>query len=205
MIIIGAKGHAKELLDLFRSQDDVFYFFDNVSVDLGNKIFGQYNILTKKEDVEQIFHNDKRFVIGVGVPKIRFELSEMFRSWGGELTSVISSTASIGQFNVNMQEGLNIMHNVVIFNDVFIGEGSLINTAASIHHDVHIGKYCEISPGARILGGAQIGEFTTVGTGAIILPKIKVGKNVIVGAGAVVDKDVSDNTTVVGIPAKPRT
>jgi acetyltransferase-like isoleucine patch superfamily enzyme len=41
-----------------------------------------------------------------------------------------------------------------------------------------------------------------IGAGAIILPGVKIGKMAIVGAGAVVTKDVPDNTTVVGIPAK---
>ena len=42
-----------------------------------------------------------------------------------------------------------------------------------------------------------------IGAGAIILPGIVIGENAIIGAGAVVTKDVLDNTTVVGNPARP--
>jgi acetyltransferase-like isoleucine patch superfamily enzyme len=37
----------------------------------------------------------------------------------------------------------------------------------------------------------------------VILPKITIGHHVTIGAGAVVIKDVPDNTTVTGVPAKP--
>jgi acetyltransferase-like isoleucine patch superfamily enzyme len=42
----------------------------------------------------------------------------------------------------------------------------------------------------------------TIGAGAVILCGITIGENAVIGAGAVVTKDVSDDTTVVGNPAK---
>ena len=42
-----------------------------------------------------------------------------------------------------------------------------------------------------------------IGTGAIISMGVEIGENAIVGAGAVVTKNVPNNCTVVGIPAKP--
>lgn len=41
-----------------------------------------------------------------------------------------------------------------------------------------------------------------IGSGARVLGPIKIGNNVKIGASAVVLKDVKDNVTVVGIPAK---
>ena len=41
-----------------------------------------------------------------------------------------------------------------------------------------------------------------VGSGSKVLGPIKIGNNVKIGANAVVLKDVPDNVTVVGIPAK---
>ena len=43
-----------------------------------------------------------------------------------------------------------------------------------------------------------------VGANAIILPNVEIGENAIVAAGSIVTRDVPDNTTVAGIPAKPR-
>ncbi len=47
-----------------------------------------------------------------------------------------------------------------------------------------------------------IGDNVRVATGAIVLGKIVIGNNVVIGAGSVVVKDVPDNCTVVGNPAR---
>ena len=49
-----------------------------------------------------------------------------------------------------------------------------------------------------------IGKKTFIGARTFILPGVKVGDNVIIGACSVVTKDVPDNTTAVGNPAKVR-
>jgi serine O-acetyltransferase len=51
-------------------------------------------------------------------------------------------------------------------------------------------------------GCPTIGNNVKVGAGAKILGKIKIGNNVRIGANAVVLKDVPDNCTIVGVPAK---
>lgn len=48
----------------------------------------------------------------------------------------------------------------------------------------------------------DIGDNVFIGAGARVLGDIKLGNNVIIGANAVVVKDLPDNATAVGIPAK---
>lgn len=89
--------------------------------------------------------------------------------------------------------GLNIMHPGF----------RRLETVASI------GNNCTILP--MVLIGkkspktsckAVIGNNVYIGTGVTILAPITIGDNVIIGAGAVVTKDIPNNCTVVGIPAK---
>ena len=47
-----------------------------------------------------------------------------------------------------------------------------------------------------------IGDHTFLGAGSVILNALKVGRRVTVGAGAVVIRDVPDDVTVVGNPAR---
>ena len=42
----------------------------------------------------------------------------------------------------------------------------------------------------------------SIGTSVTILAGIHIGKNAVIGAGSVVTKDIPDNTTVIGNPAK---
>lgn len=48
----------------------------------------------------------------------------------------------------------------------------------------------------------HIGEGTLIGVGASVIPCIEIGEWCTVGAGAAVINNVSDNQTVVGVPAK---
>lgn len=204
MLIIGAKGHAKEILDIFEKNNfqDEIYFFDDVSETFSDKIFSKYPVIKSFEQLNKFNLARKIFVLGLGNPFLRRQMSLKFQNLGWKLSSVISNNALIGNHNVALGQGLNVMHNVIISNDVEIGEGCLINALSSIHHDVRIGKYCEISPAVCLTGNVIVNDFTSIGTGTTIIPKIKVGRNCIIGAGSVVINDIPDNSFAVGVPAK---
>ena len=205
MLIVGAKGFAKELLQLLIDNDqaDNVVLYDDVNSDLPNTLFGKFPILKNEEQARAYFQNtDNRFCLGLGNPHLRFKLAEKFRSFGGILTSTISNHANISTLDVVIGEGCNIMPTALISPSVEIGEGSLIYFHTSITHDCKLGRYVEISPSVTLLGRVKIGDFAQVGGGAKILPDVKIGNNVIVGAGAVVTKDFPDNAVVAGVPAK---
>ncbi|MEO8413530.1 MAG: acetyltransferase [Ginsengibacter sp.] len=204
MLIIGAGGHAKELLDIlnFNGEEEIF-FYDDVARNSDSKLFNTYRILKNTKEAAAYFQEgDKRFLLGTGGTKIRKVLADKFGLLGGKISQVISKRAYISAFDVFIGEGVNIMHNVTIEPSVTVGKGSLINLNSTIHHDSSIGEYCEIGPGVCITGNCRIGDFTFIGSGVIITPNITVGNNVVIGAGSVVTNDIQDNTTVVGIPAK---
>ena len=93
MIVAGAKGLAKELLDIFarRQQLSNLYFFDNVSPDAPDHLFGQFKILRTFDQVEDTFKKlgDFSFALGLGNPVLRQILANQFLKIGGVLTSVI--------------------------------------------------------------------------------------------------------------------
>ena len=68
-----------------------------------------------------------------------------------------------------------------------------------------VGENCRIHPSSSIgdyNGAPTIGNNVYIGPGAKIFGKIKIGNNVAIGANAVVNKNIPDNVTVAGIPAK---
>lgn len=80
---------------------------------------------------------------------------------------------------------------------VVIGETAIIGDNVLIYHGVTLG-------GVKTVSGKRhptIGNNVVIGSGAKVLGNIFIGNNVKIGANAVVLKDVSDNTTVVGVPA----
>ncbi len=205
MLVVGAKGFAKEVLEILHRNNQLenLVFYDDLTEDIGELLYSKFPILKKLEDAKEHFEkSNKHFTIGLGGPKLRKVVFEKFELIGGELKSTISSTSIIGNYNCIIEEGCNIMQGVVITNDVIIKKGTIINQLSSIGHDVTIGEFCEICPNVSISGHCTIGSGSFIGTGAIILPKVNVGKNVIVGAGAVVAKDLPDDCVAVGVPAK---
>jgi sugar O-acyltransferase (sialic acid O-acetyltransferase NeuD family) len=206
MLIIGAKGFAKELLEAVcqtGADDASVAFYDDVSGDLPDLLFGKYLIIKTAEDAEKYLKSgDGKFALGVGNPVLRYKLAEKFKTLGGELTSVVSPFARVGRWENFIGAGSCVLTNAVIESNNEIGAGNLIHVNVLVSHDVTTGKFCEISPSANLLGGVEVGDFCSIGAGAQILPRVKIGRNVTVGAGAVVTKDVPDNSMVVGVPAR---
>ena len=82
---------------------------------------------------------------------------------------------------------------------VVIGETAEIGDDCYLYHQVTLGV-------ARAAGGKRhptVGNNVIIGAGAKVLGPIRVGDNARVGSNAVVLDNVPDNTTVVGIPARP--
>ena len=203
MLIVGAKGHAVEVLQcLGVAEREQAVFFDDLTLSHLSNVFGKYPLLrTLAEARAYMTTIDPRFVLGLGNPSLRRRLATQFREWGGELTSVIASTAVIGPFST-VGVGINIMHHTLVSPTATLGEGVLLNAGAAVHHDSNVGDYCEISPGVRILGRCRLGHSCQVGASAVILPDVVIGNEVIVGAGAIVTRSVKAGATVVGIPAR---
>lgn len=205
MIVIGAKGHAKEVLEILiqdRIDDDVM-FFDNVTVPQEKNLFDKYPIIHDLEEIESEFQNNHEFVTGIGGTKARARIVDQFLKLGGTYKSIIASNAIIGSYDTNIGEGSNIMQNVFISNSVIVGKGCLLNQRASVHHDATIGNFCDIGPHSIVLGRVSIGNFVSIGAGAIILPDIVIGDNAQIGAGAVVTRNVEQSAVVIGNPARP--
>lgn len=204
MLIVGAKGFAKEVLEVLYQNDQLenLVFYDDVSQDLPELLFDKYKILSNLDEASIFFSTiDNRFTLGLGNPFLRKTLCDKFEMIGGELVSTISPQSTIGHFGNILSNGLNILSSATISNGVKMGKGCIIYFGAIITHDCSLGDFVEISPGSQLLGKCSIGSFSQVGANSTILPKVNIGKNVVIGAGSVVTKDTPDNCLVVGVPA----
>lgn len=81
---------------------------------------------------------------------------------------------------------------------VVIGETAIIGDDCTIYHQVTLGGTGKESKKRH----PTIGNNVMIGCGSKVLGNITIGENVKIGANSVVLKDVPDNSTIVGIPAK---
>jgi len=86
--------------------------------------------------------------------------------------------------------------------DTIIDDGTKISSQVYIGSGMKIGKNCMITGNAYFGGSSVLEDNVYVGPGANIRNGIKISKNSFVGMGSVVVKDVPENTTVIGVPAK---
>lgn len=208
MVILGAGGFAKEIATvlLWNDYDHEIVFFDNVSSIIDEDIASNFKLMKNESNLAQYFKEvSSDFCLGVGSPINREKLFGLGVYCGGKCQKIISNKAIIGQINVNIGSGTAILSGVTVTASIKIGQCCVINKDVIISHDVTIGDYVEVSPGVRLLGKTSVGNYSSIGTNAVILPNINIGKNCVIGAGSVVTKDVPDNTTVIGIPAKQLT
>ncbi|MNQ59060.1 putative acetyltransferase EpsM [compost metagenome] len=205
MLVVGARGFAKEVLEVVHqlNQLDHLVFYDDVNNDAPESLFGQFPVLRTLEDAHDYFERiDNRFSIGIGNPVLRKKMYDVFSSLGGEFVSTISPLAYIGSYDVEIGLGSTILPGVIFSNSVKLGKGCLIYYNSIVTHDCVVGDFVEMSPRVTVLGRCEIGSYTQLGANCTVLPNIKIGENVIVGAGTIVTKNIPDNCMVVGVPGK---
>lgn len=205
MLIFGAKGFAKEVLEILHVNGlpKRLAFYDDVTPGLPNLLYDQFPILRNEGQCRDWLSKIPEFCIGTGQPAVREMFFSRGRDWGGRPVSIISRDARVGHYDNQIGEGVVICAGVNLTNSVTIGEGALINLNCTIGHDSVIGPYTELNPLVAVSGGVVTGRCCSIGTGATLLPKIVLGDKVIVGAGAVVTKSVNAGLTLVGVPARP--
>lgn len=205
MLIIGAKGFAKEVLQVFldTSFSGKIAFYDDVNDDVSGLLFNQFPILKNEDEVVDFFkENGNGFTLGIGSPVLRYKLYKKISGLEGDLVSSISPLAQIGGFDVRIGTGSNVLSQAVFSNSSQIGMGCIVYYNVVVTHDCVVGDFVELSPNVILLGRCTVGSFSQIGANVTILPDVKIGENVIVGAGSVVTKDIPDNSLAVGSPAK---
>ena len=83
-----------------------------------------------------------------------------------------------------------------------IGENTYLDNQVHIAHNVKIGNNCIIAGQVGIAGSSILGNDVVIGGQAGISGHLKIGNNVQIAGGSGVIKDISDNSKVMGYPAK---
>jgi sugar O-acyltransferase (sialic acid O-acetyltransferase NeuD family) len=194
MIIYGASGHAKVIIDIIESTGK--YAIDMILDDnpVIHAIMGKpvkHSIPEKGQESSFVIAVGNNFVRKKIVKRNNFQYSE----------ALVHNKAVVNK-NVIIGEGSVVMAGAVINPSSMVGSHVIINTNAIIDHDVKVADFCHISPGAVVTGNVKIDEGTQIGAGANILPGVTIGKWCTIGAGAIILKDIPDYAVVVGNPGR---
>ena len=86
--------------------------------------------------------------------------------------------------------------------NTIIGKNTYIDNQVHIAHNNKIGENCIVAGQVGFAGSSTLGNNVMIGGQAGISGHLKVGNNVHIGGGSGVIDDISDNTKVMGYPAK---
>ena len=143
-----------------------------------------------------------------GVKAVFFhQISNFFYKAGFDLIARIISQTIRFFTGIEIHPGATIGKNLFIDHGmgVVIGETSEIGDNVTIYHNVTLGGSSPSIDSERQRHEKRhptIGNDVVIGSGAQIIGPIKVGNNARIAANAVVVKDVPENATMVGIPAR---
>lgn len=198
LILIGAGGYAKSVVD---SIDYFNYelegFIDEFTTEtehLGKPVIAKH--------LDEIEHKEKYvYFVCIGNNMRRKAWYDRLKENNLRMINVVDRTAIVSPKAV-LGTGCFIGKMAVINNTALVGNDCIINTRASIEHGCRVADHVNLSTSSVINGDVEVGEGSFIGSGSITIGQKKIGRWSTVGAGAVVIRDVGDNVTVAGVPAR---
>ncbi len=208
--IYGASGFGREVLPIAKksinSKNNKLVFVDD-----GNKeSFCNGIEVVSFDDFLNINAKEKFIAIAIAENEIRKVLSQKCINSGIKSWSLSASNIVVLD-NVKIGEGSILCPFVTLTTDIEIGKYFHANIYSYVAHDCVIGDYVTFAPSVKCNGNVVIEDNVYIGTGAIIKQgrslqrPLLIGQGAVIAAGAVVTKNVPAGVTVIGNPAKPLT
>lgn len=203
LVIWGASGHGKVVLDIARAKCDScdVVFIDDDS----QKKFWEFQGCRVAGGATELAilrcSGYAHFVVAIGSNAARAACFQAACKMEIEPLTLVHPTAAVSP-SASIGPGTVVMPNAVINPDSVIGANCIINSGAIVEHDCRIANHVHLSPGVALGGNVRIGAYSHLGLHATVLPGIEIGESAIVGAGAVVLEYVAPDDKVVGVPAR---
>ena len=204
--IIGCGGLAKEVLFLLEevegSLNDFKGFIDYKPNK--NKIFCRgnfFDIIDESYFLQNMNKKDEiELFLGIGDPKKIKNIQSKFNDF---LFPNLIHKSIIGDFkSINLGKGNIIAPGCIFTVDISIGSFNIFNLNTTVGHDVIIQDGNIFNPGCNVSGNVNIESNNLFGTNSTILQGISIGSNNTLGASSLANKNIQNNSIMVGVPAK---
>jgi sugar O-acyltransferase (sialic acid O-acetyltransferase NeuD family) len=202
LVIYGAGGHGKSLVDLIRSMGTyriIGFIDDGLAAQLNPPPVMGLPVLGSSEALETLYQQGVRLAVnavgGIGSLGVRIKVFERLRQAGFACPNVIHPRAVI-EPSASLEGGGQIFALAYVGSEAKLGYGAIINTGAIISHECSLGNYVNISPGAILAGQVTVGDDALIGMGVTVNLQVKIGAGARIGNGAVVKADVPENGIV---------
>jgi len=204
LVIVGASGHAREVLDVVEALNDVCPTFRVLGV-VADGDAHDADALARRGvpllgGVDHLADLEAEVVIAIGSSSVRATIDARLQAWGRSSPVLVHPSATIGA-DVDLAPGVVVAAGARITTNVRLGRHTHVNVNAVVSHDGCLGDHVTLSPGVLINGNVTIADRAFLGTGAVVTPGHHIGADARIGAGAVVVTDVPPAVTARGVPA----
>lgn len=209
LLIVGARGWGREVYNAISRTKEVQSgnliikgFLDSKS-DAFEGLRGNYPpIICAPEDYE--VQADDIFFVAMGDPHWRKHYAELMENKGGRFYTYISPDAYVVE-TAEIGEGSFVSGWTSVSDNVTLGRHVIIHALVIIGHDAVVKDYGTLLTDVFLGGETEVGECSEMNPKSMIIPHKKIGNNVKVGAASVVMRNVGDDVSVFGNPAKKLT
>lgn len=207
LIIVGAGGHAREVLDVVDALRAAGSAIDLEGV--ATETVADYALLEARGvpvlgGLDVVRRYKAAYVIAIGSGTVRRRIDEALRSSGLTPAEALVHPSAVLGYDVTLERGVVVLAHVSLASNVHVGRHVHLNRGCTIGHDCTIGNYSTVAPLAAISGHVTLGEEVTVGTGSCLVEKVRVGPGTVIGAGAAVVGELPAHVVAVGVPATIR-
>lgn len=205
LIIIGAGGFGREVAWLVERINRVsptwrlLGFLDDTPELQGKALHG-YPVLGKTEALP--LYNTAYFVCAIGSSRARKSVIDRLSPLSPRFATLIDPSVILSD-RVEIGEGSLICAGSVLTVDISIGRHCVVSVGSTLGHDAVLRDFVTLYPAVNISGKTLIGLGAELGTGTQMIQGKTIGQGSIVGAGSVIIRDIPENCTAVGVPAKP--
>jgi sugar O-acyltransferase (sialic acid O-acetyltransferase NeuD family) len=202
VLIIGAGGHGKVVLDILRAAGKHRPIgFVDADPSLAGSTVSDLPVLGTINQISRVKSRARGAIVAIGDNRTRWNYAQVLLENGFELVNAIHPSAVVSSA-VKVGRNVVIAANATVCTEASLADSVIVNTGAIVDHECEIGESAHVAPGARLAGRVRIGAGAMIGLGASIIQCLNVGEDAIVGAGAVIIRDVPAKATVAGVPGR---
>lgn len=206
LLVMGAGGHAREVLDVLEAAAGGPAAVESTSLyaEPGATSAAAADLVRARgyRLLDHIPEDATHYLPAVGDPGLRRHFAEVAEGAGLAPGRAVSPLAAVPP-SLSDVPGLVCFAGTLVSTNVTLGRHCHLNLGCRISHDVRIGDFATVSPGVLLTGAVTVEDGVFLGAGAVVLPGRRIGRGAVVGAGAVVVRDVCPGSTVAGNPARP--
>jgi len=204
LIVFGASGHARVILDMAArtGRFHILGLLDSFKP-AGERLL-EHTVLGNESRLPElaVAHPGLQVHIAIGDNDVRERITRQLQAdCPGILLATIIDPSAIVSSYADIGPGTCIMPGAVVNAGAATGHSCIINSRAVLEHDARMGDLSSLGPGAVAAGGANIGRSAAVLAGGVIKHGVSLGDHCIASTGAVVTVNSDPCCVLEGNPA----